>query len=99
MRLLGEHLDVDRLTHEAALLAEKSDVTEELIRLHTHLDMLQLQLSTEAPSGRKLDYIAQELSKEINVLNAKSSNHKSVRAILEFRSQVEKLRELISTIE
>ena len=99
IRLLGEKLDPDRLTHEAALLAEKSDITEELIRLQTHLDMLRHQLSKDSPSGRKLDYIAQELSKEINILNSKSSNHKSVHAILEFKSQVEQLRELISNIE
>ena len=99
IRLLGEQLDPDRLTHEAALLAEKSDVTEELIRLQAHLDMLHLQLSKDAPSGRKLDYIAQELSKEINILNSKSSNHKSIHAILEFKSQIEKLRELIGNIE
>ena len=99
VRLLGDQLDPERLTHEAALLAEKSDVTEELIRLNTHLEVLHLQLSKDTPSGRKLDYIAQELSKEINILNSKSSNHRSVHSILEFKSQIEKLRELISGIE
>ncbi|MBM75908.1 MAG: YicC family protein [Proteobacteria bacterium] len=99
IRLLGDQLDPDRLTHEAALLAEKSDITEELLRLQMRLDMLQKQLSHDAPSGRKLDYIAQEISKEINILNSKSNNHHAMTAILDFKSQLEKLRELISNIE
>ena len=98
-RLLGEQLDPLRLTHEAALLVEKSDITEELLHLQTHTDLIAQQLTLESPSGRKLDFLAQELSKEINILSSKSNNHQSAAAIIEFKSIVEKLRELISNIE
>jgi uncharacterized protein (TIGR00255 family) len=91
--------DENRLHQEAILLAAKADIREELDRLATHVTAARELIATGGPVGRRLDFLAQELSREANTLCAKS-NDAGVTAIgLELRSQIEQLREQIQNVE
>jgi uncharacterized protein (TIGR00255 family) len=92
-------LDPDRLHQEAVLLATKADIREEIDRLDAHVAAAVDLLSQGRPVGRRLDFLAQELSRETNTLCAKS-NHREVTAIgLELKAVVDQLREQIQNLE
>ncbi len=92
-------LDPQRLHQEALLLAAKADVREELDRLSTHLIAASELIGSGAPAGRKLDFLAQEMSREANTLCAKS-NDKDLTAIgMELRAIIEQFREQVQNIE
>ena len=91
--------DENRLHQEAALLAAKADIREELDRLTTHVAATRDLIKTGGAVGRRLDFLAQELAREANTLCAKS-NDKELTAIgLDLRSQIEQLREQIQNVE
>lgn len=92
-------LDPDRLYQEAVLLATKADIREEIDRLEAHVVAAADLLSEGGPVGRRLDFLAQELSRETNTLCAKS-NHREVTAIgLQLKAVVDQLREQIQNLE
>jgi uncharacterized protein (TIGR00255 family) len=93
-------IDETRLLQEAAYLTERADITEELIRLESHIGQAQeLLKETRAPVGKKFDFLFQELFREMNTINAKTSSLAISKAILESKSEVEKLREQLNNIE
>jgi uncharacterized protein (TIGR00255 family) len=89
----------DRVALEVAIMAERGDVTEEVVRLKSHLDHAAALLESAEPVGRQLNFLAQELQREINTLGAKVRDTDVVRQILEMKSELEKLREQIQNIE
>lgn len=92
-------LQEERLLQEVALIAEKMNVTEELVRLKSHCDGF-LQIMQENNSvGRKLDFLLQEMNREINTTGSKSSNLTISRNVVEIKSELEKIREQIQNIE
>ncbi|HOL13599.1 MAG TPA: YicC family protein [Bacillota bacterium] len=92
-------LQEERLLQEVALIAEKMNVTEELVRLKSHCDGF-LQIMQENNSvGRKLDFLLQEMNREINTTGSKSSNLTVSRNVVEIKSELEKIREQIQNIE
>ena len=92
-------LDPQRLHQEAILLAAKADIREELDRLHAHVNATQALLRSGGPVGRRLDFLAQEFSREANTLCAKA-NDASLTAIgLDLKTQVEQLREQVQNVE
>lgn len=96
--------DPDRLAMEVALLAERSDVTEELVRLRTHLSRAGEWLRGGAPHGgegigRRLDFLLQEMHRELNTLAAKAGDLAIAQAVVEGRAEVEKLREQAQNLE
>ncbi|MDI9473326.1 MAG: YicC/YloC family endoribonuclease [Bacillota bacterium] len=92
-------LQEERLLQEVALIAEKMNVTEELVRLKSHCDGF-LQIMRENNSvGRKLDFLLQEMNREINTTGSKSSNLTISRNVVEIKSELEKIREQIQNIE
>ncbi len=95
----GEGLDPARLHQEAVLLAVKSDIREELDRLVTHVASGLKLLRDGGPIGRRLDFLAQELSREINTLCAKSNDAALTEIGLELKIDVEQLREQVQNIE
>lgn len=96
---LGVNLAEDRLEQEVALMADKMSVTEELVRLKSHCDGF-LQIMTEDTSvGRKLDFLLQEMNREINTTGSKSSSLAVSRLVVEIKSELEKIREQIQNIE
>jgi uncharacterized protein (TIGR00255 family) len=92
-------LTEDRVALEVALLAEKADVTEEVVRLKTHLDHMEELLQAADPVGRRLDFLLQELQREVNTLGVKTRDSDVSRTVLEMKAEVEKIREQVQNIE
>lgn len=99
MRLLGEHVDPNRLAQEGAILADKSDISEELLRIHSHCEQLSECFGVREPIGRKIDFILQELNREVNTIGSKSAETGMTRLVIEMKSLLEKLREQAANIE
>jgi len=93
------NFDEARLYQEALLLAAKADVREELDRLATHIDAIGELLERGGPIGRRLDFLAQELSREANTLCAKSNDAALTAIGLELRVEIEQFREQVQNIE
>jgi uncharacterized protein (TIGR00255 family) len=91
--------DENRLAMEVALLAERSDITEELTRLNAHCRNFQDCLKRSEPVGRELDFILQEILREINTVGAKSANTEISQLVIRIKTEVEKIREQIQNIE
>ncbi len=92
-------MDPDRLHQEAVLIAAKADIQEELDRLRAHISAARHLLKSDAPSGRKLDFLAQEFNRESNTLCSKS-NHVDLTEIgLELKVAVDQMREQVQNIE
>jgi len=92
-------IDEDRLEEEAVLFAERSDVTEEIARLWSHLEAAQQAIQAVEPAGRVLDFLAQEMYREVNTIGSKAKDAQIARWIVEMKSQVEKLREQVRNVE
>lgn len=92
-------LDMDRIYLEVALYGERSDITEEIVRLDSHIDQFLLTLKSNEPKGRKLDFIVQEMNREVNTISSKSPNKTIVQNCIELKSIIEKIREQIQNIE
>lgn len=86
-------LDTARLEHEIIMLADRSDVAEELVRLASHLDQLDGLLTPNEPVGRKMDFLLQEIGREVNTLGSKSSDVVLSRIVVDLKTEVERLRE------
>jgi uncharacterized protein (TIGR00255 family) len=96
--------DQDRILQEAAILAERSDVEEELVRLHTHIDHFRKLLDQGGEVGKKLDFLLQELNREANTLLSKTSGvaGEGLRITelgLQMKSEIEKCREQVQNLE
>lgn len=89
----------DRIALEVALAAERGDVTEEVVRLKSHLDHAEELLNHDEPTGRKLNFLAQEVQREINTLGAKVRDTEVVRNVLDMKSELERIREQIQNVE
>ena len=97
--LLRTPPDSGRLEQEVALLAERIDVAEELTRLDSHLAQFAELLDSHGPSGRRLDFLAQELHREITTLGNKSQNVAIARNVIELKAEAERIREQVQNIE
>ncbi len=99
-RLLdGVDLDPMRLAQETAILADKCDVTEELVRLRSHISQFTGFLASDAPVGRRLDFLLQEFLREVNTLASKISNAGVAYLNVEMKNEIEKLREQVQNLE
>jgi len=92
-------VDEDRMLQELALLADKLDVTEELVRLRTHLDNLSDLLSSDEDNGRKLDFLLQECFREINTCGNKAQNTTVSSLVVDMKTELEKCREQVQNLE
>ena len=93
-------LDPQRLAQEVALLADRADVTEELVRLASHLDQARaLLVATAGGVGRRLDFLAQELGRELNTIGSKSTTAEITTMIVGAKATLEKLREQVQNVE
>jgi uncharacterized protein (TIGR00255 family) len=99
-QLLEEHeIDEARLANEVVLFAERSSITEEIVRLDSHLDQLKKILQTGEPVGRRLDFLIQEMNREINTIGSKASDLVISPLVVEIKSEIEKMREQAQNIE
>jgi uncharacterized protein (TIGR00255 family) len=102
--LLGSHADHDRILQEAALLAERSDIHEEIVRLQTHVEHFLGLLDKGGEAGKKLDFLLQEMSREANTLLSKTSGvageaQRITELGLAMKAEIEKAREQVQNIE
>ena len=95
----GYRIDAGRLEVEVALFAKNSDVTEELTRLNNHIHNFTRTIRKDSEVGKKLDFIAQELHREINTVGAKSSGFNVSSGVIEVKTEIEKIREQLKNIE
>jgi len=92
-------LTEERIAIEIALMADKGDVTEEVVRVKTHLDHALELLEKEGPVGRELNFLAQELQREVNTLGSKVRDSAVVKEVLRMKSELERFREQVQNIE
>ncbi len=92
-------LDEAKLAQEVAYFADKTSITEELVRLDSHLDQLANIFNEEKSIGRKLDFLLQEINREINTIGSKSPDVDISNYVIELKSEFEKIREQIQNIE
>lgn len=95
----GIEIDPNRLAVEVAIFADKSDITEELVRIESHLRQIYKTLELDESIGRKLDFIVQELNREINTIGSKGNDLTLSQIVIQFKSELEKIREQIQNIE
>ncbi len=101
LQVLSEGIPVDpaRLAQEVAILAERSDITEELVRLRSHLNQFREMLDQAEPVGRKLDFLTQEMNRETNTIGSKSMDAGIGQTVVRVKSELEKIREQLQNIE
>lgn len=92
-------VDETRLAMEVAIFADKCSINEELVRLRSHLDQFLDILAMDGPIGRKLDFLLQEMNREVNTIGAKANDLEITKNVIELKSEIEKIREQIQNIE
>jgi uncharacterized protein (TIGR00255 family) len=97
--LVNVQLDPARLAQEVAVMADKTDVTEEIVRLRCHIGQFTMFLSEESGIGRKLDFLIQEFLREVNTLASKINDAKVAHLTVDLKSELEKMREQVQNIE
>ena len=95
----GMIIDEARIHQEVAILAEKSDITEEVVRLESHIGQFMELLAGEEAIGRKVDFLIQEMNREINTIGSKSGDGETARQVIEIKSELAKVREQIQNVE
>ena len=92
-------IDESRLLQEVAIMAEKSDITEEIVRFRSHIDQFTDLLTMGDGAGRKIDFLIQEMGREVNTIGSKSGDAEISRNVIEIKSELAKLREQVQNIE
>jgi len=92
-------LDPNRVAQEAILFAERSDITEELTRLEAHMQACACLLSSSEAVGRKIEFLVQEMHREVNTIGSKSNDTAVAHSVVELKSEIERMREQIQNIE
>jgi uncharacterized protein (TIGR00255 family) len=95
----GIEMDPIRFQQEIALLTERTDITEEIVRAESHLSQFSTLLEGNEPVGRKMDFLLQEIHRETNTISAKVNDAEVSQRIVEIKSELEKIREQVQNIE
>ena len=98
-RLIGDRFDPSRLAAEAAVLADKADISEELARILSHCRQFDKVMNDDEPIGRKMDFLTQELNREINTIGSKAAEHPISARVVEMKSVLERMREQAANVE
>lgn len=97
--ICGAQLDEARLAQEVALIADRAAIDEETVRLRSHVSQMRALLALDEPTGRKLDFLVQEMNREVNTTGSKSSDINLTNLVVEAKSEIEKIREQVQNIE
>jgi uncharacterized protein (TIGR00255 family) len=97
--LANEAVDEQRILQEAALFADRINVTEELVRLKSHVMHLEELMNSNESVGRKCDFLVQEMFREINTVSSKANDLEMNRVVVEVKAELEKIREQMQNIE
>jgi uncharacterized protein (TIGR00255 family) len=95
----GLSVDAERLATEVALLAEKSDVAEEIVRLRAHTEAFLGFLEQASPKGKRLDFLLQEMNREVNTIGSKTTSAEVAHLVVEMKEEIERLREQVQNVE
>ncbi|GAM08209.1 hypothetical protein OR1_00480 [Geobacter sp. OR-1] len=97
--LAGQALDDNRIAQEIAIMADRCDITEELVRFKSHLEQFRCALDSGEPVGRKLDFLLQELNREVNTIGSKANDAGMAAQVVVLKAELEKIREQVQNIE
>ena len=97
--LIGQNVDETRLLTEVAVMADRSAIAEETVRLHSHIQQLRECFARSEPIGRRLDFLVQELNREVNTISSKSQDIPITRLAVDCKAEIEKLREQLQNVE
>lgn len=97
--LIGQSVDETRLLTEVAVMADRSAIAEETVRLHAHIAQLRECLEKPEPVGRRIDFLVQEFNREVNTISSKSQDVPITRLAVSMKAEIEKLREQLQNIE
>jgi uncharacterized protein (TIGR00255 family) len=95
----GVDVDQGRLEQEIAIFADRSDITEELVRLDIHIKNFRETMERDVPVGRRLDFLLQEMYREANTISSKARDTEILEMVIDIKSNLEKLREQVQNIE
>ena len=95
----GTAMDEQRLIQEVAVMADRSAIAEETVRLHSHFAQVREMAEDKEPVGRKLDFIVQELNREVNTISSKSQDVPITNLVVSAKAEIEKIREQVQNIE
>lgn len=100
LKSLFEELDFDtnRILQEAAILAKRSDITEECERFHSHIKQFRSYMESEAPAGKKMTFLIQEMNREVTTMGAKAENAEVSHLVVDIKAELEKIREQAQNI-
>lgn len=96
---LGKTVDEDRILQEVAIMADKTDISEEIVRFGSHVVQLKNTLNDTEPIGRKLDFLIQEMNREVNTMGSKGADLSITDRVVALKCELEKIREQIQNIE
>ena len=100
--LLAEHniaMEPERLLQEVAIFADRTSITEEIVRLKSHIKQFKTIIASDQPVGRKLDFLIQEFNREANTIASKANDYTLAQTVVEIKAEIEKIREQIQNIE
>ena len=97
--ILTESIEPQRLAQEVALIADRCAIDEELSRLESHIGQMRLYLDAEGETGKKADFLIQEMNRETNTIGSKASDTIIAQHVVDLKSEIEKLREQIQNVE
>jgi uncharacterized protein (TIGR00255 family) len=95
----GVEVNQDRIAQEVVMMVEKGDIAEELTRLAHHVDQMQKAITGKEPAGKKLDFVSQEMLREINTMGSKSRAAEIRGLVIELKTEVERIREQVQNVE
>lgn len=97
--LEDNNIDEQRIITEAAIFSEKTAVDEETVRLRSHINQFRELLNSDEAIGRKLDFLIQEVNREVNTIGSKAQDLEITKIVVDLKSEIEKIREQIQNIE
>ena len=95
----GFEIDAGRLAQEVAIMADRCDITEEIVRMQSHIGQFDALLQSDDAEGRKIDFLLQEMNREINTIGSKGNDAEIAQLVIEAKSELGKLREQAQNIE
>ena len=95
----GQEVEPERLIQEVAIFSDRVNITEEIVRLKSHLKQFKVMVNSDEPVGRKMDFLIQEFNREANTIASKANDFTITQVVVEIKGEIEKIREQVQNIE
>lgn len=96
---VGTRIEPADVVREVGMYAERSDISEEIVRLRSHLEQFRTVMTNEEMGGRKLEFLTQEMFRETNTIGSKANDSEIARHVIEIKTAIERIREMIQNVE